>query len=150
MRRIAALLLLVLGSSLWLTGCGIVPGTTSETCVDWVHFDSPQEIFSQAGAVVIGTPLRQDGQTSIYGYTAQAHVVEIEKVLKGDAVGDTMRISAMPETCTGGVSYPDGDPLETSRRLIIFLTKDGGEWFTFTPVQGVLFFDKGTTLPFHQ
>ncbi len=150
MRRIAALLLLVLGSSLWLTGCITVPGTTSETCVDWVHFDNTQEIFNQAGAVVIGTPLRLDGQTSIYGYSAQAHVVGVEKVLKGDVVGDTMRISAMPETCTGSVSYPEGDPLETSRRLIFFLTKDGGEWFTFTPAQGVLSFDRGTTLPFHQ
>lgn len=149
MRRIAALLLFGVGSSLWLTACGIVSGTTSGTCVDWVHFDTPQDIFNQASAVVIGKPLRRDGQTSIYGYMAQTHVVAIEKVLKGDAGGNTMQISAMPKTCTGGDSYPDGDPLETSHRLIIFLTKDGGGWFTFTPAQGVLSFDKGTTLPFH-
>ncbi|MCY0905372.1 hypothetical protein [Arthrobacter sp. H14-L1] len=125
-------------------------GTTSGTCVDWVHFDTPQDIFNQAGVVVIGKPLSQDGQTSIYGYTAQTHLVKIEKVLKGDTGANTMQISAMPETCTGGVSYPDGDPLETSRRLIIFLTKDDGKWFTFTPAQGVLSFDNGTALPFHQ
>ena len=150
MRRIAALLLFGVGSLLWLTACGIVSGPTFGTCVDWVHFDTPQDIFNQAGAVVIGKPLRQDGQTSIYGYTAQTYVVAIEEVLKGETAGNTMQVSSMPQTCNEGVSYPNGDPLETSHRVIIFLTKDDGRWFTFTPAQGVLSFDQGTTLPFHQ
>jgi hypothetical protein len=68
----------------------------------------PQDQFDQAALVAVGKPMRQDGETSIYGYTAQTHLVELETIYKGKAGQETVRISSMPQTCTGGESYPNG------------------------------------------
>ena len=65
-------------------GCGLLPGTVTETCVDWIHFESPQQQFDDAALAVIGKPVRADGETTIYGYSARIHVVEVEAVLKGE------------------------------------------------------------------
>jgi hypothetical protein len=75
--------------------------------------------------------------------------VEVAQDHKGDPGAEPVRISSMPQTCTGGESYPEGDPLDTRQRIVIFATKQGGEWFTMTPSQGVLPFPQGTELPFH-
>lgn len=136
-------------SSVLVTGCSILPGSTTETCVDWVHFETPQEQFDNAAMVLIGKPAGRDGETSAYGYKAQTHLVNVEKILKGDPGVGPVRISSMPQTCGNGESYPHGDPLDSSRRMIIFAAKQGGEWFTMTPAQGVLLYDQGTELPFH-
>jgi hypothetical protein len=139
----AGLLVAVLG-----TGCGIVPGSGAETCVDWVRFESAQKQYDQAGMVLIGKPVREDGETSIYGYKATTHLIEVERVLKGAPGDGTLRVSSAPETCNGGESYPDGDPLATDQRVIIFATQQGNDWFTLTPAQGVLPFQQGKELPF--
>ncbi|WP_146068857.1 hypothetical protein [Arthrobacter sp. ZGTC131] len=145
------LLVAVLG-----TGCSLIPGSGgetfpgsgSETCVDWVRFATPQDQYDHAGMVLIGKSLSQAGETSIYGYRATTHLVEVERVLKGNHGSGNLSISSMPQTCTGGESYPDGDPLDTDQRVIIFANQQGGEWFTMTPAQGVLPFQQGTALPF--
>jgi len=99
--------------------------------------------------VLIGKSVSQVGETTIYGSQATTHLVEVERVLKGDPGDGNLRISSMPPTCTVGESYPDGDPLDTAERVIIFATKQGAEWFTMTPAQGVLPFPQGSNLPFH-
>jgi hypothetical protein len=99
--------------------------------------------------VLIGRSVSRSGETSIYGSKAATHVVEVEQVLKGGPGEGSFRISSMPPTCTGAESYPEGDPLDTAQRVIIFATKQGAEWFTMTPAQGVLPSPKGTELPFH-
>jgi hypothetical protein len=139
----AGLLVVVLGS-----GCGIVPGGGAETCVDWVRFESPQDQYDQAGIVLIGRSVGEDGETSLYGYRATTHRIEVERVLKGDPGAGILRVSSTPQTCTGGESYPDGDPLATDQRVIIFATQQGTEWFTLTPAQGILPFQQGKELPF--
>ena len=50
--------------------------------------------------MLVGKPAGSDGETSIYGYTAQLHVVEIEAVLKGEPEPGQLRIASMPATCT--------------------------------------------------
>jgi hypothetical protein len=130
------------------TGCGLLPGAGAEVCVDWVWFESPQAQFDEARLVVIGQPVRRDGESAIYGYAGRAHVVEVETVLKGRPGPGPLRIVSMPPTCTGGETYPDGDPLETTRRVLIYATEQNHEWFTMTPGQGVLPFDRGASLPF--
>lgn len=55
-----------------------------------------------------------------------------------------MRISSMPDPCTGLVKYPDGDPLDTSEPLLIFANQQDGEWFTLTPSHGTLPFAQET------
>lgn len=148
MRANTALTQVVIVFSVLGTGCSIVPGNSTETCVDWVHFETPQKQFDNAAMVLIGMPAGKDGETSAYGYKAQTHLVDVEKILKGNPGAGPVRISSMPQTCGNGDSYPNGDPLDTSRRMIIFTTNQGGEWFTMTPTQGVLLLDQGAKLPF--
>ena len=129
-------------------GCGLLPGAHTETCVDWVHFETPQAQFQEAGLVLIGKPAGRDGETSIYGYTAQIHLVDVEAVLKGEPGPGPLRIASMPLTCTGGVSYPEGDPLDANRRLLVYASRQNGGWFTMTPAQGAVAFEPGAQLPF--
>jgi hypothetical protein len=131
-----------------VSGCGLLPVTRGDVCADWVLFEKPQDQFNEAALVLIGTPAGRDGETSIYGYTAQFHVVEIETVLKGEPEPGQLQIASMPATCTQGVSYPDGDPLDQRRRMLIYANKQDGYWFTITPAQGAVPLDTGTPLPF--
>jgi hypothetical protein len=127
----------------------LVPSGGPVACVDWVRFESPQDQYNNAALVLIGKSVGRAGETTIYGHEATTHLVEVEQVLKGDAGDGNLHISSMPPTCTGGVSYPEGDPLDPNQRAIIFATRQGGEWFTMTPAQGVLPFQQGAELPFH-
>lgn len=125
-----------------------VPSGGPFACVDWVRFATPQDQYDNAGIVLIGKSVSRAGETSIYGHKATTHLVEVEQVLKGNPGEGNLRITSTPPTCTVGGSYPDGDPLDTAERSIIFASKQGGEWFTITPAQGVLPFQQGTELPF--
>ena len=133
-------------SALLLGGCGLLPAPRTDVCADWVRFDSMQQRFDQAAAVVIGKPLKRDGETQIYGYQATVHSVEVEQVLKGTLGPGNVRIASMPVTC--GKTYPDGDPLDAGDRQLLFLTQQNGEWFTMTPDQGSAPFPTGSPLPF--
>ncbi|WP_284751822.1 hypothetical protein [Arthrobacter sp. efr-133-R2A-120] len=132
-------------------GSASSPGPDGGTvaCVDWVRFETPQDQYDKVSLVVIGKSVSQVGKTSIYGSKATTHLVEVERVLKGNPGEENLRISSMPQTCSGSDSYLDGDPLDAAERVIIFATRQGGEWFTMTPAQGVLPFPKGAELPFH-
>lgn len=126
-----------------------VPSGGPVACVDWVRFETPQDQYVKAAVVLIGKSVSRVGETTIYGSKATTHLVEVEQILKGNPGDGNLRISSMPQTCSGSESYLDGDPLDTSQRVIIFATKQGGEWFTMTPAQGVLPFPQGSELPFH-
>jgi hypothetical protein len=125
------------------------PSAGPIACVDWARFDTPQDQYDNAGMVLIGKSVSRAGETTIYGNKATTHAVEIEQVLKGEPGTGNLRIASMPPTCTQGEPYPDGDPLDPNQRVIIFATKQGAQWFTLTPSQGVLPFQQGAELPFH-
>nr|WP_157371011.1 META domain-containing protein [Arthrobacter sp. Leaf141] len=127
-----------------------ISGGGPVSCVDWVRFETPQDLYDNAGAVLVGRSVGRAGETSIYGSKAATHLVEVEQILKGDTGDGNLHISSMPPTCTGSDSYPDGDPLDSNQRVIIFAAKQGGEWFTLTPAQGVSPFPPNAQLPFHQ
>lgn len=129
-----------------LSGCWLVPGPRTDACVDWVRFETMQQRFDHAGAVLVGTAVKRDGEVRIYAYQANVHVVEVEQVLKGGLSEGSVRIASMPVTC--GASYPNGDPLDAGGRQLFFLTQQNGEWFTMTPDQGAVPFPAGTPLPF--
>ena len=126
-----------------------VPSGGPFVCVEWVRFATPQDQYDNAGMVLIGKSVSRAGETSIYGHKATTHLVEVEQVLKGNPGEGNPRITSTPPTCTVGGSYPDGDPLDTAERVIIFASKQGNEWFTITPAQGVLPLPQGSELPFH-
>ncbi|BCW66421.1 hypothetical protein NicSoilB4_11840 [Arthrobacter sp. NicSoilB4] len=130
------------------SGCTLLPPATSDVCVDWIRFETPQDQFDHAVLVLIGKPVRVDDETLMYGYKAKVHLVEIETVLKGDPGPAPLRVASTPATCSAGVSYPDGDPLEQSQRMLIFANKQEGGWSTQTPAQGAVPFETGAPLPF--
>ena len=129
-----------------LSGCWVLPVSHTDTCVDWVRFSTMQQRFDHAGAVLVGTAVKRDGEVQTYGYQANVHVVEVEQVLKGRLGEGPVRIASMPVTC--GASYPDGDPLDAGGRQLFFLTQQNEGWFTMTPDQGAVPFPAGTPLPF--
>lgn len=136
-------------SSVPVSPSGPVQSGGPVACVDWVRFETPRDQYDNAGLVLIGKSVSQAGGTSIYGYSATTHLVEVEQVLKGNPGDGNLHITSTPPTCTAGESYPDGDPLDTAERIIIFASKQGSAWFTITPAQGVLPFPQGSSLPFH-
>ncbi|MET3809772.1 hypothetical protein [Arthrobacter sp. UYEF3] len=147
MRRLVAAAMMGGLSGAVLSGCWLNPGAVrTDVCVDWVSFETMQQRFDHAGAVVIGTPLKRDGETRSYGYQANVHEVAVEQVLKGGLGLGTVRVAARPVTC--GKTYPAGDPLDDGSRKLMFLTDQNGEWFTMTPDQGTVQFPAGTPLPF--
>lgn len=79
------------------SGCALLPPAASETCIDWIHFETPQAQFDHAALVLIGKPVRADGETHIYGYQANVHLLEVETVLKGDPGPAAVRIASMPD-----------------------------------------------------
>lgn len=134
-----------------------IPGSTSSpvpsggrfACVEWVRFETPQDQYDNASLVLIGKSVSRAGETTSHGHVATTHLVKIEQVLKGEPGDGNLLITSTPPTCTVGGSYPDGDPLDTAERVIIFASLQGDEWFTITPTQGVLPFPQGSELPFH-
>ncbi|MDQ0850965.1 hypothetical protein QFZ65_002903 [Arthrobacter sp. B3I9] len=148
MRSQAGAVLTSLLACVLTAGCGFFPGSRTETCVDWIRFETPQELFDDAALVVVGTPKGRDGKTSIYGYSSQVHLVEVETVVKGQPGPGLLRVVSTPETCTGGVSYPRGDPLDGEQRMLIYASRQQDGWFTLTPAQGAVPFERGAALPF--
>lgn len=146
MRRLAGITAIGVLLVALLSGCWLLPVSRTDACVDWVRFETMQQRFDHAGVVLVGIPLKRDGEVRIYGYQANVHVVEVEQVLKGSLGNEPVRIASMPVTC--GASYPDGDPLDAGGRQLFFLTQQNGEWFTMTPDQGAVPFPAGTPLPF--
>lgn len=146
MRRFAGITTIGVLLVALLSGCWLLPVSRTDTCVDWVRFETMQQRFDHAGAVLVGTPVKRDGEVRIYAYQANVHVVEVEQVLKGSLGEGPVRVASMPVTC--GASYPDGDPLDAGGRQLFFLTQQNGEWFTMTPDQGAVQFPAGTPLPF--
>jgi len=128
-----------------LTGC-----VTSETCVSWVDFETPQDAYDDARLVVRGEVGAITGTRAVLGVQATVHAVTVVEVLKGDDPGSTIEVASTPITCTGGELYPDGDPLDVTGDVILFLgdPPDTHGWRLITPFDGVLPAPADGTLPF--
>lgn len=85
----------------------------------------------------------------MFGLDAAVHNVDVLRVLKGD-LADTEAVASIPETCTDGAPYPNGDPLDAEEDLLLFLTKQDGDtpWSTVTPFDGAQPAPKDGSLPF--
>lgn len=125
-----------------MAGCAAVGGE-GEACADWVWYQSPADAMADA-AVVVRTkgPTASVGTTDMFGVTVNVHSVQVTDVLKGTEVrtGQDVEVISTPVTCTDGGVYPDGDPLDASGALIMFLYWDADThaWRTVTPTQGVV------------
>lgn len=119
-----------------LTACAY--GSETITCPSWAGFPIPQEKYDAAELVVVASSIQRDGTARIFGVEAHSYQVQIDEVIKGDLPEGDVRISSMPDPCTGTAKYPGGDPLVTSERILIFANQQDGEWFTLTPRDGIL------------
>jgi hypothetical protein len=143
-------------------------------CVDWVFFETPTEAASDAGAVVRGTVVEQDGTADMYGVESNRWLVDVEEVLERPdppegrpqtqpelevSAGEQIAVVSTPETCSEE-AYPGGDPLDPASgrggadgTVIILLSAASGEegdpddFHVITPYQGVLTPAKDGTLP---
>ena len=105
------------------------PGPTDPpgvACVDWVFFETPAEAASDAGAVLRGTVVEEDGTAPMYGVESNRWLVTVEEVLERPdppagrpqtqpelevSPGERIAVVSTPETCSGE-AYPGGDPLD--------------------------------------
>lgn len=123
-----------------LSGCG----ATSVSCPSWAGFPTTQEKYDAADLVVVATTTVRDGTAPIFGVDAHSYEIRVGEVLKGDVDGGSVRISSMPDSCSGVAEYPEGDPLDASQPLLVFATQQDGEWFTLTPIDGTVPFTRET------
>jgi hypothetical protein len=152
-------------------------GGPGVACVDWVFFETPAEAASDAGAVLRGTVVEQDGTAQMYGVESNRWLVTVEEVLERPdppsgrsqtqpelevSPGDQIAVVSTPETCSVE-GYPGGDPLDPASGLggadgsvIILLSAALGDgdgdvdvdgFHLITPYQGVLTPAKDGALP---
>lgn len=106
-------------------------GGSASACVDWVFFETPAEAASDAGAVLRGTVVEQDGTAQMYGVESNRWLVTVEEVLERPdppsgrpqtqpelevAPGDQIAVVSTPETCSGD-AYSGVDPLDPASGL---------------------------------
>lgn len=106
-------------------------GGPGVACVDWVFFETPAEAASDAGAVLRGTVVAQDGTAQMYGVESNRWLVTVEEVLERPdppsgrpqtqpeldvSPGERIAVVSTPETCSGE-AYLEGDPLDPASGL---------------------------------
>jgi hypothetical protein len=151
---------------------GSPPGVA---CVDWVFFETPREAAADAGAVLRGTVVEQDGTEQVFGVDSNRWVFDVEEVLERPdpprggfepppelevSAGERIAVVSTPETCSGDNLYPEGDPLDpaTGRgdadgTVIVLLSgaddveEGSASPRLITPYQGVLTPTADGTLP---
>lgn len=123
-------------------------GGPGVACVDWVFFETPAEAASDAGAVLRGTVVEQDGTAQMYGVESNRWLVTVEEVLERPdppsgrpqtqpvlevSPGERIAVVSTPETCSEE-AYPGGDPLDpasglggTDGSVIILLSAASGD-----------------------
>ena len=134
-----------------VAGCAAFGGG-AESCVSWVEFKNPADAMADATVVVLAEgPTALAGTTDLFGVDANVHSVQVADVLKGTDVraGQDLEVTSTPVTCTGGGVYPDGDPLDASGTLVLYLSwdLDAHVWRTMTPSQGVIAATDGGQVP---
>jgi hypothetical protein len=114
-----------------LAGC-----STSETCVDWVHYDTTAAMAKESRLIVTGRITGEVASTTLYGARAPIYRVKVDRVIKGVHDGKTLEVISTPETC--GDTVTDQMKVSGKRTFELFLFKDNERWRTITAYQGVL------------
>ena len=136
----------VLAGALLATGCSSEP----QTCVDWIDVSDPQRAYDAADAVVVGSVEATGDTQRMYGVDAAVHALSVTEILKGDLAPGTLEVASTPVTCTAGGIYPEGDPLEVTGDVIVFLRApdEVKAWTLITPYDTVLPLPGDGSLPF--
>lgn len=119
-----------------LSSCAF-PGTTAETCIDWVHFESPADAADEADAVAIGRIVNQTGTTDYLDMPATTWNVIVEDWVSGDHTDAVITVTSLPRGCgdsTDAIAEAaDGDDL-----VVLYLRDSDDGWQTLTPLQGTV------------
>ncbi len=131
---------MVASTVLALGGCT----STTETCVLWTDYSTPQEAYDAATLVVVGHALPSTSTQTLYGESVPRQEIVVSNVLKGESP-EALWVSPAPITCNGPAATA---PLKTDDTIILLLVRDKDVWLTITPSDGVLVAPADGSLPF--
>ncbi len=129
--------------------CGLLVAPTAGCvtaygCASWVDFEDEESRVAESGLVVDVEVVGRDGTEPMFGADAHAWAAEVRTVVADDdgdvRVGDRLRLVSTPDTCAAGGLYGDGDPLDTTDEVRVYLRQsdtDAEAWELLTPFQGV-------------
>ena len=134
--RIGAFLASGLLFATGLSGCTVTMG-----CAGFVGYERPQDAFRDAVLVVAGTVGPANGTVAIDAGDGIGHPLEVEAAYKtvDGSVPSVLRVAVGSDNC--GPDRPD--PLHDGDRVVLFLTRAGGDWRTLTPFAGLHDWDPG-------
>lgn len=91
-----------------------------------------------ADVVVTTASVESSGSADLFGVAANRYEVLVAGAEKGDATpGSTIEVVSTPDSC-GADFYPEGDPLDTSDSVRLYLVRDDRAGLrTLTPFDGV-------------
>lgn len=117
-----------------LAGCSGSPFTTSQSCIDWVWFETPADAAAEADAVALGRIVEQAGSTRYLDIPATTWTVDVDSWLLGDGDAE-IEVTSLPRSCgdTGDVMAE-----RQGETVVLFLRDDPAGWQTVTPLQGVV------------
>ena len=131
--------------------------------MSWVDFEDAQAMFDDATLVVAGIADPADGTIELLSGPGERHRFQVDAVYKGDFDGDELWAAAPRDYCVAEPPQPAEDPIPAGERVILFLhpasaepvpagdepdPRDAEAWSTMTPMDGVVDFPEGATLPF--
>ena len=107
----------------------------TQSCIDWVFFDTPADAVDEANAVVRGHIVDQAGTTSYMDIPVTTWNVEVEEWLTGEGEAEIV-VTSLPRSCGDTTdamaeAQSDGD-------LILFLRERPSGWEIITPWQGMI------------
>ncbi|WP_194421460.1 hypothetical protein [Microbacterium abyssi] len=141
LRRGLAATALVGALAVTFSGCGVPGVVTSQSCIDWVYFETPADAAAEASAVALGSVTGQSGSTQYEGMAANIWTVEVVEWLKGGG-GDSIDVVSLPRSC--GDSSDSMAQFELDDSVVLFLRSTGNGWEGITPWQQVTAAEDGT------
>ena len=146
MRRIAlpvVMIVAIVAST--LAGCN---ATRTTVCADYVSFDHDPVLMAEASQLVVTGRQTPTGDTvELTGAFVAVHEIEIERVLKGDVVTETITAVAPPSDCFEVGSTIDEDEILNVDGTAEFFLVWRDHWVTLTPFEGVEPVPSGGDLP---
>ncbi|MFT4258375.1 hypothetical protein [Microbacterium sp.] len=118
-----------------LTACSSGPLVTTQSCIDWVYFETPAAAVEEADAVAIGRLGDEVDPTTYMGMRASRWNVEVDEWQKG-AGGSEIVVTSLPRSC--GDETESFDEFRDADAVVLFLRDDADGWHVITPHQGLV------------
>lgn len=134
-RLAASVAIPLFGVLLPLTACAGNPFVQTQSCIDWVYFESPSDAIDDATAVARGHVVDRAGSTTYLDLPATTWNVEVDEWLKGSGDAEIV-VTSLPRSCGDtGDAMAEAQPEDD---VILFLRERPSGWETITPWQGTI------------